>query len=84
MTLGAIKDCIGRPEQHQRQEQAGHAGDTPGKGRLRKLQGAIAGNNDPERLLHAYVEAAVQLVRCATHCFLWRDDVSRTLKVSEA
>lgn len=51
------------------------------EGVLRQLLGAMAGNNDPERLLQAYVEATVQLVRCAAHCFLWRDLQSSTLQV---
>lgn len=55
---------------------------TPEEGVLRQLLAAMAGNNDPERLLQAYVEAAVQLVRCATHCFFWRQEASDTLQVS--
>lgn len=54
---------------------------TTEEGVLRQLLAAMAGNNDAERLLQAYVDAAVQLVRCATHCFLWRSEASETLQV---
>lgn len=54
---------------------------TAEEGVLRQLLAAMAGNNDPERLLQTYVEAAVQLVRCAAHSFLWREENSDALQV---
>ena len=46
---------------------------------LHNLVAALAGNLDLDRLLAAYVEAAVQLARCASHCFLYRDDDAEAL-----
>lgn len=54
---------------------------SPEEGILRQLLAAMAGSTDPDRLLQAYVDAAVQLVRCANHCFLWRHDNSEMLKI---
>ncbi|MHB8994152.1 MAG: histidine kinase dimerization/phospho-acceptor domain-containing protein [Armatimonadota bacterium] len=54
---------------------------SPEEGVLRQLLAAMAGSTDANRLLQAYVDAAVQLVRCANHCFLWRRDGAEMLRV---
>jgi nitrogen-specific signal transduction histidine kinase len=54
---------------------------SPEEGVLRQLLAAMAGSTDANRLLQAYVDAAVQLVRCANHCFLWRQDGAEMLRV---
>ncbi len=46
---------------------------------IHNLIAALAGNFDLDRLLAAYVEAAVQLARCASHCFLYRDEDAECL-----
>lgn len=51
---------------------------------LRQLLGAMAGKADLERLLDIYVTGAVQLVRCAGHCFLWKSGPGLALKVTRS
>lgn len=47
----------------------------------RQLLAAMAGSTDTDRLLAAYVEATVQLVHCASHCFLWQEQDNGLLTV---
>ncbi len=46
---------------------------------LHNLMAALAGNFDIDRLLAAYVDAAIELARCASHCFLYREDDAECL-----
>lgn len=57
---------------------------TPEEGILRQLLAAMAGNTDPNRLLQTYADSAVQLVRCASYCFLHRDPYRDVLVVRSA
>lgn len=45
------------------------------------LMSALAGNNDLDRLLTGYVEAATELTRCANYCFLWQEPGAGVLRV---
>ncbi len=54
---------------------------SPGDGSLHGLLAAMAGNPDLDRLLTAYLEAAVQMAHCASYCLLWEDPARGVLTV---
>ncbi len=48
---------------------------------FRRLMTALAAGLDSDRLLSAYVEAADELIHCASYCLLWREDQAEALTV---
>jgi len=48
---------------------------------FRRLMSALTGGLDTERLLSAYVEAACELIHCASYCLLWREQEAECLTV---
>lgn len=52
---------------------AAPASSPPHENVFRHLLSAMAGDNDPDRLLAAYVDAAVQMGQCASYCLLWEE-----------
>ncbi len=48
---------------------------------FRRLMSALAGGRDTDRLLSAYVEAAGELIHCASYCLLWREQDAECLTV---
>lgn len=41
---------------------------------VRRMMSALAGDFAQDQLLSSYVDSAVELVRCSSHCLLWRED----------